>query len=348
MRPLLVVQTAFLGDVVLTTPLLRALRRAHPGRALHVVATPLGASVLGGHPAIDVLHRYDKRGADRGLLGFLRLARGLRRERFEIAVAAQRSARTGLLLRGSGAPLRVGFALSRGAFALTARVPWDPGAHAVRRYLALAEPAGGDPASDPTPSLAVLPEAAAAVEGALAEDGIPREAPLLAVAPGSTWGTKRWTPAGFAAVVAAAPERGLHPVLVGSPAERALCEEVGTIAGGGIPNLAGRTDPPQLTALLARCRALVTNDSGPAHVASAVGTAVVAVFGPTVPAFGYTPWGEGSAIVERPGLACRPCSSHGPQVCPLGHHRCMREIEPGDVLAALDRLLGQTSAVRPG
>jgi heptosyltransferase-2 len=127
-------------------------------------------------------------------------------------------------------------------------------------------------------------------------------------------------------------------VLVGRRRARA-CEEVGTLAGGGIPNLAGRTNPPQLTALLARSRALVTNDSGPAHVASAVGTPVVAVFGPTVPAFGYTPFDERNRIVELAGLACRPCSSHGPQVCPLGHHRCMREIGPAEVVAALDAAL---------
>jgi heptosyltransferase-2 len=114
---------------------------------------------------------------------------------------------------------------------------------------------------------------------------------------------------------------------------------VSALAGGGIPNLAGRTRPPELTALLARSRAIVTNDSGPGHVASAVGTPVVAVFGPTLPAFGYTPWGARNRIVEHHALACRPCSSHGPQVCPLGHHRCMREIAPADVLRALDAVL---------
>jgi heptosyltransferase-2 len=339
MRPLLVVQTAFLGDVVLTTPLLRALRRAHPERALHVVATPLGAAVLAGHPAIDVLHPYAKRGRERGLRGLLRLARRLRSERFGIAVAAQRSARTGLLVRASGAELRVGFASSAGAWALTHRVPWLPARHAVHRYLALAAPAGADAQADPTPSLAVLPEAAAKVSAALHEDGVADQAALLALAPGSTWGTKRWTPEGFATVAVAAPERGLHPVLVGSPDERGLCQEVSALAGGGIANLAGRTGPPELTALLARARALVTNDSGPGHVASAVGTPVVTVFGPTVPAFGYTAWGARNRVVEHAGLACRPCSSHGPQVCPLGHHRCMREIVPADVLAALDAVL---------
>jgi heptosyltransferase-2 len=103
--------------------------------------------------------------------------------------------------------------------------------------------------------------------------------------------------------------------------------------------LAGRTGIPELTALLARSRALLVNDSGPGHVASAVGTPVVAVFGPTVPAFGYTPYGAANRVVEHPDLECRPCDRHGPQVCPLGHHRCMRDLPPERVIAALAGVL---------
>ena len=293
-----------------------------------MVATPLGVSVLAGHPAVDVLHAYDKRGRDRGLPGLARLLARLRRERFEIALAAQRSARTGLLVRWSGASVRVGFAGSRGAWALTHRVAWDGKVHAVRRYLALAGPAGGDPQADATPSLAVLPAAAAAVAAALRRGRRPRRcAAARRSRPAPPGGPSAGRPEGFASVVVAAAGRGLHPVLVGSPGERALCAEVGTLAGGGIPNLAGRTSPPELTALLARSRALVTNDSGPAHVASAVGTpGGGGVRSHRCPPSATRPSGARNRIVERAGLACRPCSSHGPQVLPLGHHRCMREI----------------------
>jgi heptosyltransferase-2 len=131
----------------------------------------------------------------------------------------------------------------------------------------------------------------------------------------------------------------LHPILVGSESERALCAEVRELSAGTAALLAGELSIPGLTALLSGCRALVTNDSGPGHVASAVGTPVVSVFGPTVPAFGYTPWGSRNRIVELTGLHCRPCHAHGPQVCPLGHHHCMTEIAPEQVLAALDSVL---------
>ncbi|HJQ98159.1 MAG TPA: lipopolysaccharide heptosyltransferase II [Candidatus Polarisedimenticolaceae bacterium] len=335
-RRILVVQTAFLGDIVLTTPLLRALKRAHPGSTTTLVTTPLGKALLTGHPDVDEIVVHDKRGKDKGVGGVLRAIRALHASKFDIAIAAQRSARTGLLVRGSGAPLRIGFEKAAGSWAYTDRVPWRKDEHALKRYLVLATPAGGDPrTADSTPSLPVRDEARAKVDALLEAQGIAASEPILAVAPGSIWGTKRWTPQGFAEVIRAAPGLGLRPVLTGSPDEEPLCRDVAALAGGHVPVLAGTTGLPELVALIARAKALVCGDSGPGHVASAVGTPVVAIFGPTVPAFGYTPWGERNVIVERLGLECRPCDAHGPQVCPLGHHRCMTEIGAADVLAAV-------------
>ena len=336
---IVVVQTAFLGDVVLTTPLLRELKRVHPGAAVTVATTPLGRAVLEGHPHVDTLLVFDKKGEDRGLRGLARVASALARGAFDLAVAAQRSFRTGLLVRASRAPIRVGFAGAAGRWAYTHAVPWLADRHAVLRYLALAAPAGGDPErADPAPMLPVPASARERVRSRLAREGIGDGDRVLALAPGSVWGTKRWTPEGFAEVAAAAQARALRPVLVGSPEEAALCREVARLAGG-VPVLAGDLSIPDLVAVLARASALVSNDSGPGHVAAAVGTPVVSLFGPTVPAFGYTPWGPSHRIVEHPDLACRPCDRHGPQVCPLGHHRCMREIGSARVVAALGEAL---------
>jgi len=340
MKSILVVQTAWLGDVVLTTPLFRELRRAHPRALLTALVTPLGAEILAGSPDLDEVVALDKRGGVRSLLRTWRSASRLRAARFDLALAAQRSFRTGLLLRASGAPVRVGFEGSGGAWACTERVSWVASAHAVERYLALAAPAGGAPGrADPRPALAVLPRARDEVSALLASEGVGADEPRVAVAPGSIWGTKRWLPGGFAEVARRARERGLRPVLIGAPSERELCEEVASLAACGAVVLAGRTSIPQMSALLAACRLLVSNDSGPGHVASAVGTPVVSVFGPTVPAFGYTPYGEANRIVEILGLECRPCHSHGPARCPLGHHRCMREIGAERVWAAAEEIL---------
>jgi heptosyltransferase II len=152
---------------------------------------------------------------------------------------------------------------------------------------------------------------------------------FVALAPGSIWGTKRWP--GYAGLA------GLLQgpvVIVGGPEDRALAERV----AAGRPSAhvaAGELSLRASAALLSMARVLVTNDSAPLHLASAVGARVVAIFGPTVPAFGFGPRGESDRIVEHPAMPCRPCSSHGPQVCPLGHHRCMRDLEVGRVLEAV-------------
>jgi heptosyltransferase-2 len=223
-------------------------------------------------------------------------------------------------------------------------VPWSAAEHAVRRYLALARPAGGDPAAaDPRPEVPLLADARERAVALLAEAGVVDGEPLLAVAPGSIWGTKRWLPEGFASVVRSAADRRLIPVLVGPASERPLCDEIIRAAGARAANLAGRCLIPELAAVLARARALVSNDSGAGHVASAVGTPVVTIFGPTVPAFGYAPFGGDHRIVEHETLPCRPCDRHGPEVCPLGHFRCMREVGADRVLEALDEVIGARS-----
>jgi heptosyltransferase-2 len=343
MNRILVIQTAFLGDVVLVTPLLRELRRTHPRARLSVLTTPLGASALEGAPFVDERLVFDKNGADRGLGATWRVGRRLRAMGFDLAIAAHRSFRTGLLLRLSGAATRLGFEGAPGAWAYTGSVPWRGTDHAVHRYLGLAGPAGGDPkTADARPELRLLESAKGSADTLLRNDGVAQTEPLLAIAPGSTWRTKRWGIEGYAEVTRRARLLGLTPVLVGSTEDKDVCEAIAVLAGSGHV-LAGRTTVPELAAILARARLLVANDSGTGHVAAAVGTPVVTIFGPTVPAFGYAPYGRDHRIVEHPDLPCRPCHAHGPDVCPLGHHRCMVEIGPDAVLRAIAEMSGIAS-----
>ena len=350
----LVVQTAYLGDLVLTTPFLRELRRVAPAAAVDLWTTPTGAALFSPLPWVDTVLVHDKRDSRPWWRGLGGRARSLRERRYDVVVAAHRSLHSALLVRASGASTRIGFSGGQASWAYNRRVPWHAERHAVRRYLELARPLGGDPeGADPAPALRLEPRARQRVEALLRAHEVATERPLVCVAPGSIWNTKRWMTAGFSAVVDGARRRGLQPLLIGTAAERALCLDVACGCRVPPPVLAGSTSIPELAALLARAEALIANDSGPGHVASAVGTPVVTIFGPTVPDFGYAPRGERNHTVEHPDLDCRPCDRHGPAVCPRGHFRCMREIGPAQVLEALDRLLsdraaGQAQAVRPG
>src|SRR5581483_5116293 len=265
---LLVAQTSFLGDVVLTTPLLHALRTRVAPRRLAVLVRPEAAPLLRGHRDVDEVLVDDKRGRDRGALGLVRVARWLRAERFDVVVSPHRSLRTALVLAGARIPRRVGFRESRGALLYHERVPRDRRRHDVERNLALAAPFGGAPGR-PALHLPVAP-AAAARAAALVPAG---DGPLVGVAPGSVWATKRWSPDGFAAVVAALAADGARCVLVGAREDAALAESIRARAGAGTV-LAGRTDLATLVAVVDRCALLVANDSAPMHVACARGVPV--------------------------------------------------------------------------
>lgn len=334
---LLVVQTSFLGDVVLTTPLLTALRRRLTPRRLVVLVRPDAVALLAGHPDVDAVLVDDKRGGDRGLVGLWRTARRLRRERFDLVVSPHRSLRTALVLAAAGIPRRIGFDESRGAWLYSERVPRDRRRHDVERNLALLAPFG---ALGEVPPLHLPVQAVAAARAAEllpAGDG-----PLVGLAPGSVWATKRWTPAGFAAVATALRAEGARVVLLGGPDDRALADDIATRAGGVAAVLAGRTDLATLVAVVDRLALLVANDSAPMHVACARDVPVVAVFCATTPALGYGPWGRRVAVVDV-DLECRPCARHGGRQCPRGTEDCMRLVAPERVLAAARRLLAGTA-----
>lgn len=346
---ILVIQTAFLGDLVLTTPLLRELSRANPGARISLLTTPLGRQVFSDLPFVYELLIHSKRDGFSSWLALRRVARSLRKRSFDTAIAAHRSHRSALLLRLTGAPRRIGFAAAAGRWAYTERVPWESDRHAVLRYLRLGVPVGGRiDGADARPEVRFRRDHRRRVDLELGELGVAEDRALLALAPGSIWPTKRWTPEGFAAVAAAAGERGLHPVIVGSASERGLARAVADRCPGPVASLAGRTGIKELAALLARARLLVANDCGTGHVASAVGTPVVSIFVPTVPGLGYTPMGAANRVVEHGALSCRPCDRHGPMACPLGHFRCMREITPEQVVGTMDHLLaGEAEGLPP-
>jgi len=325
---LLVVQTSFLGDVVLTTPLFAALRRRLAPRRLVVLVRPEAVPLVAGHPDVDAVLVDDKRGRDAGLLGLLGTARRLRRERFDLAVSPHRSLRTALLLAAARIPGRVGFAGRAGALLYHQRVPRDRRRHDVERNLALVA-AFGDETEAAALHVPVAPDAAARAEALLP----PGTGPLVGVAPGSVWPTKRWTADGFAAVVAGLAADGARCVLLGAPAEAALAEQIRARSGGGATVLAGRTDLATLVAVIDRLALLVANDSAPMHVACARGVPVVAVFCATTPALGYGPWGARATVIEA-DLDCRPCARHGGRSCPRGTEDCMHLIPPATVLRA--------------
>jgi len=329
----LVIQTAFVGDVVLSTPLFEAARTRLGAGRVGAVVRPETADLLRNNPHVDDIVVYDKKGGQKGPLELLRLAGRLRGAAFDRAVIPHRSFRSALLGYLAGVPVRVGFDRSAGKLLLTERVSYRS-VHEVERNLSLLASWGAD-----TDGIrpALYPDEAdrQRADALVRESGLAPSDKICGVSPGSVWATKRWPPDRYAELVRRlTEEHGYRAVLFGGSGDRSLCARISAESGVDPLNAAGRLTLLQSAALAARCAVFVSNDTGMGHVAAAMNIPVVAVFGPTVPAFGFVPHGAGHQVVETT-LDCRPCSSHGGHQCPIGTHDCMRGIAVERVIEAV-------------
>jgi heptosyltransferase-2 len=322
-----------MGDVILTTPLLTALARRHG--PVDVVTTPASAPLLDSHPDVRTVIRYDKRGEDRGWPGLRRVASAIRRGRYETAYLPHRSWRSATLVLLARVPERIGFEDSPAAALYTTRLPRPVQAHETARLWALAREA---------PAVTVPPVSLGLTERDHAEADhwlVTRQVngPFIALGPGSPWGAKRWP---YYPELTAALD--LPVVAIGGPTDAHLGDAIVQAAPGRAFSACGQVGPRTSAALIARATALVTNDSSPLHLALAVDTPIVALFGPTVPSFGFGPTNPGDICLGVDELLCRPCAAFGPTVCPLDHHRCLRELSVDRVRQALKTVCGKSPA----
>jgi heptosyltransferase-2 len=342
----LVVQTAFLGDIILTTPFLAALRALLPAAEICLLTTPVGASLLRENPwRIEVL-AYDKRGRERGWRGFARKVRELRARRPGLIFCLHRSFRSGLLTKLVGGE-SWGFAEAAVPFFFRHRVSRGEALYESEKNLALLRAWAGEvpPGTLPFPRLSTDPAEEGAAASLLGAHGR-----FAVLAPSSVWATKRWPAERFGQLAAELwRTRELRTVLVGGgePADReagrgALAAYRAALPDGPeILDLTGKTSLARLKSVLSRAEIVIANDSAPLHLAIAVGTKVVGVFGPTTKELGFfplAPEGE-SGVAEVAGLACRPCGLHGHHRCPEGHFRCMLDLSVASVLREVDRIL---------
>jgi heptosyltransferase-2 len=332
----LVVQSSFLGDMVLTTPLFAFLARSG---TVDVVCTPAAAALIANNPSIREVIPYDKRGSERGARGFAKLSSRLREKKYESAYMAQGSVRSGALVAAAGIGDRVGFATSAARLFYTTRIAPIDNMHHAARLLSLGtrDPLRDVGKTEVQPHLYPGARERAAVDELLAshpDRGNDRK--LIALAPGSVWATKRWP---FYPDLARELAKDGRVVVIGAEADRPLAAEILAATNGNAIDATGRLSLLGSAELIGRAALLVTNDSAPQHLASAMNTPTLAIFGPTVPEFGFGPLADTSRVLGHRDLDCRPCDRHGPQKCPLGHWRCMREISADDVAAVARELL---------
>lgn len=321
---ILIIKPSAIGDIVHALPVLPRLRRKWPQAKLSWLVTPACAGMVERHPLIDEVILFQRKRFGRGwynpaamfdLAGFIL---ELRRRQFDLVIDLQGLFRSAWVSRASGAPRRVGFSNARELAPVfyTDRVDcsWTND-HAVERYLKVASYLGC-PSGQVDFSFAVDDD-----DRRFVEQAIPRGEKFAVLMPGTNWSTKRWPVERFAALVAPLRDRfGLETVVAGAPADRAITRQIPAKF-----DLTGKTNLRQVVALLERAKLVVANDTGPMHVAAALGIPLVAPYGPTEP--GRTgPFGRADSVI-RLNLPCSPCYS---RTC--SHRSCMQWLEIDPIL----------------
>ena len=322
-------QTGFLGDAILATALVKEARNTLGASEVGMIVRASYGDLFDDQPAIDRLFRLEKRNRTerRGVI------EEIRSRKYDVILSPHRSFSSALLGQVAHISRRVGFRVADGAFLYTDRVEYRNGMAEYLRNRELLEPFAGGGLPPEKPEIVVT-----GADTDLATD-TRRGVGLFY---GSVWATKQWGVRKYTELAARLRESGIGEIfLLGSPAEREEGEEIRHAAG--LPTralLAGDLTLPDLARFLSHLQLVVTNDSGGLHLSEAVGTPVIAIFGPTIPAFGFSPWREDSILADGGERPCRPCGIHGAPVCPLRHHACMESVSVDRIVRLVtDRLV---------
>ncbi len=351
---ILLIRLRLIGDVVFTTPMPRALKRAFPGvRVAYLVERSAGA-VVAGNPHIDEILVVDRSRGLRRIAEDLRLAARLRRAHYDVVIDLHGGPRSSWLTWAAGAPQRIGYAIPgrRWMYTRTVERPRELRArHSVVNQWDLLEALDGWPGGAPDPArdaveMALDPAVDARIAERLRASGVAEGDELVVVHVSAGNPFRRWPEEHFTALVAGIASRTerRRVILSSGPSDREAAARIGAQARAALGQAAGRVpdfgefDIAELRALVARSRLFIGGDTGPLHVAATTATPIVGLYGPTL-AERSAPWRDPRIPTESlavSGLPCRPCDQ---RVCVPGDFRCLTTLMPQDVLAAAERAL---------
>jgi len=329
----LVVRFSAIGDILLTTPLLRAIRTRHPGARISVLTKQAYLPLLSHNPHVSevlAVAPYD---------GLPAIAARIRAVRYSHLLDLHGNLRSRALRRlapgdWKSCDMR---RLERGLLILTKWDRYRDDVPVAERYFEAAKELEAEPDGGP-PDFFISEEADCRADERLTSLDLGRERPIVAVAPGAAHATKRWPIEHWVELIGRITPTGADVAILGGPDDARTAGIIVDTAGPNVASLAGQLGLQETGAVIRRSEVLISGDTGVMHMATGVGTPVVALFGPTVRQLGFFPYRSPSRVVEL-SLPCRPCSAHGTRSCPLGHHDCLRQVTPDLVYPALAEAL---------
>lgn len=332
---LLVIQTAFLGDAVLTLPMIEKLHGQYPDSLIDVIAIAGTKEIFNNSPFVNEVFVFEKRGKHKSVFGIAAFAREIKKKRYSKIFSPHRSFRTSILVFLSGVSETYGFDTASMSFIYSNKITYRKDFHEVRRNLEIIKYYTDEENWKIIPQIKPDKRAEDKIETML--KNFPGR--LVAIAPGSVWQTKKYPFESYRELAGLIVSSGYKVVLIGGREDEKLCLDIIGGDSGNIISFAGKLTLTESVFLLKRCSLLISNDSAPTHLSLLAATSAITIFCSTVPEFGFYPYHCNSLSISSSGLSCKPCGIHGLRQCPLGTFECAVKITPDSVFEQIKALL---------
>jgi heptosyltransferase-2 len=351
-KKILIIQTAFLGDVILALPMIQTLKNLIPDSEIDFLCIPNTANILENNPSVNKIIKFDKKGKDK--LGKLfNIISDIREEHYDVILCPHRSFRSALITYFSRATVRIGFDRNSYSFLLTHKVQYDKKAHEIQRNLDLISAIPGldldetkisdNPKLYPTEKDIKIVDTLFKPINLTNSKNSTNSTNLknstnsinshISFAPCSKWFTKQLTKDKSIEIIKGLIDKKYSIVLLGGAEDFNFCKEIEKeISNESLLNLCGRLTPIQSEVAISKSSVLITVDSAAQHLGAVTDTPIVLIYGSTNSSFGFYPLKSEHVIIEDNNLDCRPCTDHGRTECPLGHFKCIKDLDTEEII----------------
>jgi len=334
---ILVIQTAFPGDAILTLPMIQQLKKRNGNVLIDVICIPSTKIIFEASPYINLVIELDKKGKHKSIFALYKFSRQLRKNNYDAVFSPHRSLRSALITLELNVKETYGFDNSTLKFAYRHIAKYNLSDHEVKRNLSLIGEDYSDEGWKILPEISVPEEIKNKLVHFIKSE-IKTEK-IIAAAPGSVWQTKVYPAGHFKEIIKHLTEDSYTVILIGGDADKDLCEQIKDSFGDKVLNLAGRFSFIETAELLKHVKLLISNDSAPTHLGMCADIPVLTIYCSTVPGFGFYPYNEKSEFISFNNLDCKPCGIHGYRQCPVETFDCGYKLQPDTVIEKIKKLL---------
>jgi heptosyltransferase-2 len=334
---ILVIQTAFLGDAILTLPMLKKLRESSPEAQIDVLAIPSTKEIISAAPYVDNIIIMDKKGKQKGIRALNKFLKELKANAYSKVISPHRSFRSAYITLRLGCNESYGFDNSSFRYAFKHLVKYEQKHHEVQRNLSLIRENVDADSWKIKPEISFDEAIENNINNFISNNNL--RSGFISIAPGSVWETKRYPKEKYIELIKLLTRNNETVVVIGSKDDLHLCNEITSNFGNKVINIAGNFSVVETICLLKHTKLLITNDSAPTHMGMCADIPVLTIYCSTVSGFGFYPYNDRSKYVSYDDLDCKPCGIHGYNECPVKTFDCGHKLIPEDLIAIADNMI---------